>query len=650
MIPDRREGDEHWFKLLKPIYGEVMDALWRRYQSMKPERKERMLRKIKARAMRVLDMRLAADQKLYLDPPRPAVIGGGPYHVGNVTYPGTAPYPFTLYSHELIQHLFVLGPSGTGKTTFLLGLLRQLLRDGIVLWALDWKRNYRVLLRDEHGKEVLVLTIGGDIAPLRLNMLQPPAGVAVEEWVEALGDVISSGYLLMEGARSVLTEGMLEALQAQGERATFRDALPFIRAKFAQAKQRKVGWLESTERAVNQLTKGPFGDALNAREDVMTIAELLQRSVVFELEGLGDNQRKTFSVYLLQAILLTRKKQSLPKEVLHQVLLFDEAQNVFTREQLGDPPSVQGRLAREVREFGTGMLAATQETSTISSSIIANTATKIVLHTTYGPDVRMASDFLGVKPEDLGKIPMGHGIARLRERHQQSFLFRFEQQPIKNLYVTDDEVRRRYQAWRQTAPAPVLQNGPGSREVLLLLDIAAFPISKVTERYERLRWNPNTGTIAQQSILEKGLAEFLFVEDGRTRLKLLSLTPVGVEIVQAHGGIVRPTGAAGAEHELWRSRLRDRCEQHSYTVTEEFHLGERKRVDLVAVRGSTRYFIEVETGKSDVQENVRKCAGHAPLIVFFTNKTAFAAAQALIPKNVTVLMPENINRIHEILN
>ena len=44
-----------------------------------------------------------------------------------------------------------------------------------------------------------------------------------------------------------------------------------------------------------------------------------------------------------------------------------------------------------------------------------------------------------------------------------------------------------------------------------------------------------------------------------------------------------------------------------YTVEEEVSIGDGKAVDLVATKDSKRIAIEVETGKSDVDENVRKC-------------------------------------------
>jgi hypothetical protein len=82
-------------------------------------------------------------------------------------------------------------------------------------------------------------------------------------------------------------------------------------------------------------------------------------------------------------------------------------------------------------------------------------------------------------------------------------------------------------------------------------------------------------------------------------------------------------------------------------VTEEYHLGNGKRVDLCARRGERVILIEVETGKSDVHENITKCAGHGTLVVFFTNRDALEAAR--LPADVLALTPETITNLHDLL-
>jgi len=45
-----------------------------------------------------------------------------------------------------------------------------------------------------YGGDVLVLTSGGDVAPLRLNFLQPLRGVLRIEWVDSVAVTISAGF------------------------------------------------------------------------------------------------------------------------------------------------------------------------------------------------------------------------------------------------------------------------------------------------------------------------------------------------------------------------------------------------------------------------------------------------------------------------
>ena len=87
---------------------------------------------------------------------------------------------------------------------------------------------------------------------------------------------------------------------------------------------RRYGWLESSTRSLEELTKGSFGRALNATHGT-PVTELLTRSVVFELQGFGDDQKRFFCLLWLEIILLLRKSSSAPREQLQHVLVFDEA-------------------------------------------------------------------------------------------------------------------------------------------------------------------------------------------------------------------------------------------------------------------------------------------------------------------------------------
>jgi hypothetical protein len=660
------------FKRLKPLYGKRIDDLWVAYELGSPEDKQAIAEVLTILAVKRLGIAIG-DEKITLEPPPFHVITLGEYTIGNIEYPGLTPYPFTLHRKDLLRHLFVLGPSGTGKSTLIIGLLRQLLRDGVLWWSVDFKRNYRCLLHDQNAGKLVVLTVGRGTAPLSLNMLRAPPGVAPPEWVEGLTDLVATSYLLMQGARNVLKESLLGAIELQGDRATLRDALSLLKQQLVSARSgsRRYGWLESSYRSIEELTKGAIGESLNAINGT-TLADLLRVPVVFELQALGEDQKRCFCLFLLQAVLLLRKHQADEREVLRHVLVFDEAHNVFPKDQWGQL-GVPSKLAREVREYGEGIIAATQQAD-VADSLIANSGVKIILRTDYPKDVDFASKLLQIDPRWLAKIPLGQGIARLPTRFYAPFLFSFPEQPLKNQSVSDDLVRDRYAQWRGTGlldddtrrtlggivpldtvvafdeftQRPPQEAAPGAvisdQATALLNDIADYPISTTRERYERLGWQPRAGTMMQADLLRRGLIAFEMVKTLRSQLKILTLTKDGAAVLGVGARSLRHGGAA---HAYWVEQCRRWLRRHQYDVTLEFAVGGGRTVDVYGTNGSDVMMIEVETGKGDIDQTIQKLmtlTGRRVLFVFDEEtRQALRSAKATCP-DLEIWIPMDLQK------
>src|SRR5262249_13074360 len=141
-IPDRTRDKTllpDLFRRMKPLVGKRIDDLWVAYQLGKPDDKQAIEEVLTILAVKRLGIAIG-DEKIVLEPPRPEVISGGEYTIGTITYPGLPAYPFTIHRNDLLRHMFLLGPSGTGKSTLIIGLLRQFLRDDLCFWSIDWKR------------------------------------------------------------------------------------------------------------------------------------------------------------------------------------------------------------------------------------------------------------------------------------------------------------------------------------------------------------------------------------------------------------------------------------------------------------------------------------------------------------------------------
>lgn len=607
------------FRRLRPLYGAKVDALWIEYQTADVDQKREIEMLLNLVAMKRLGLGVAED-KLILDAPPAGLIGDGDFTIGDISYPSLAPYPFRVKRNELLRHIFILGPTGTGKSTLLLNLLVQILDANIPFMVFDFKRNYRCLLATKE-RDLVVFTVGRKSAPLCINALTPPDGVEFGEWAEALTDIISTSYLLMQGARNVLKEALLQAREEHGAEATLANAHASISAALdaTKAGSRRYGWLESSTRSLEELSKGAFGAALNSNGT--TITALLSRPVVFELHGFGEDQKRFFCLFFLQAVLLIRKNSAAVREQLQHLLIFDEGHNVFPRERPGEI-SVPARLAREVREYGEAIIAATQQ-SDVSESLIANSGFKLILRCDYPRDVQFASQLLQIDGRWLPKLPLGTGIARLPVRYYTPVLFTFGPQSIKNIHVGDDDVSRRWAEHFRSLTPPSLSTKPVTeREGQLLRDVAAMPICPITQRYERLAWNAKVGNTIKDQVISKALARFETVSTPTARVKILSLTDEGVAYLGSVGIDVRRTRHGGAEHEYWKWVIKSRLEGRGYAVVEEFPVGGGKTVDLRGERGADVVWVEVETGRSDVLANVEKCSQLKGRTIFvFTNMT-----------------------------
>jgi hypothetical protein len=604
------------FRKLKPLYGKLIDILWIEYQTADVERKREIEELLMLLAVKHLGISIG-EEKLVLDAPPAGLIGDGEFTIGMVSYPGITPYPFRVRRNELLRHVFILGPTGTGKSTLLLNLLLQIQAAGIPFMVFDFKRNYRCLLRATGSERLVVFTVGRNTAPLAINALTPPPGVEFEEWAEALSDIISTSYLLMQGARNVLKEALLQA-HAHGSDATLTHAHALLASELDATKSgsRRYGWLESSTRSLEELTKGSFGRALNATNGV-PVATLLTRSVVFELQGFGDDQKRFFCLFFLQAVLLLRKNATAPREQLQHLLVFDEGHNVFPRERLGEV-SVPARLAREVREYGEAIIAATQQAD-VSESLIANSGFKLILRCDYPKDVQFASQLLQIEPRWLPKLPIGCGIARLPVRFYSPILFTFDAQPIKNLTILDAEVQAHWTPQHLPQPADTVAVAPvvlTAHEEELLHDVARQPISTITDRYARLGWNAKTGNATKDTLLTKGFASFDPVTTPTGQVKILSLTEQARELLERDGITLVRTRHGGPEHEYWKFIIADRLRKRGFTVTEEYAVGGGKTVDLYAERGEEHLFVEVETGRSDIGANATKCAALRGTVLF----------------------------------
>ena len=106
-------------------------------------------------------------------------------------------------------------------------------------------------------------------------------------------------------------------------------------------------------------------------------------------------------------------------------------------------------------------------------------------------------------------------------------------------------------------------------------------------------------------------------------MTLLKLTEQGKTLLALSGMEAKALPKnASLEHEYWKELVAQQYQAKGYKIEKEVSIGEGKTIDLVATKGNDRIAIEVETGKSDLEVNLKKCreASFEKVVVVYRKK------------------------------
>lgn len=644
---------EDVFYKLRPVWGKQLDVLWQEYLVADPP-----LRRVIEKTLRVqLARRLGEtfeSENVLLKPPGPE-LAAGEYHVGRIHYGKEDYYPLGLREEEFIQHIGIFGRSGSGKTNLAYGILQELVKAGKPFLVFDWKRNYRDLLAQKEFADMLVFTVGRDVAPFRFNPLIPPPGTSGTVWLKKLVEIMCHAYFLGEGVAILLLRAIDSLYRDRGVYKgastmcpTMADVRQWLRDY--KVKGRESGWMESATRAVETLSFGELGRVLN-KGPFFDPAQLLEQRVVLELDAL-TNADKTF---LIEAFLLWIHHYRLAqesRETFKHAIIIEEAHHILLRkkQEATGEEAVTDVLLREIRELGESIICLDQHPSLISKPALGNTYTTFAMNLKHRGDIAMVQDSLLLDSEQagyLGRLEVGWAIVRLQGRWFWPFLLKVPLLRVNKGAVTDARLKK-IMAEREEDLSCLLDRSAGLSDVIstkdeesgvgtgqerriarissldkrgrigekctiglttkqkmLLEDIRQHPTSHVTERYARLSFSSRMGNRVQKELVVRGLIESAYVNLERGRIRVLALTEYGRGALGLDVGESKRTG--GLEHRYWVERIAQHIRSYGYKVTKEAATGGGQSIDILASGDGQRVAFEVETGNSNVSANLRKC-------------------------------------------
>ncbi len=351
-----------------------------------------------------------------------------------------------LTSKEINRNVSIYGAPGTGKTTLNYGMIRNSIRDHVV-WVIDKKRDYRHLKREIPDLRVIRWE------NYRRNPLRPPPGVDPVHWLQCHFTYYCHAFNLLTGSESFLIDHLNQLYNLFGvyrgsdKFPTLKDSEILLREMLTKYSHRGP-LTDYIHRNLNRCSgiNASIGSVVNC--DKGYLDELIRRreNVVFEFDGLGE----LFSSFLIEDMLFyiyyMRKAKNERGDILRNIIFMDDCTSIFSRAKernyVSGIPNID-ILLEEIREFGVGIVASTQEPSKVSDSLKANSEVKIVFNLHNGEDIGdisrcMMLDSEGMKA--ITELERGEALIHIAGR-THPFVINIPWYPVeKNL--TDEELKR----------------------------------------------------------------------------------------------------------------------------------------------------------------------------------------------------------------
>jgi len=373
-----------------------------------------------------------------------------------------------LSKKDLNKHLFVCGLTGSGKTTTVKHILKDLVqKEGTPFLVLESaKRDYRQLLANEVFKDNLnIFTIGdATVSPIRFNPFYIQEGVHPLEHIDYLKAIFNASFSLY-GPMPSIVEKCLHAIYIKkgwdltlGTHPNFIDkngdydggryqfdehyyCFPTLTDlkdevdRYIKTELDYKGELRDNIRTaiivrLESLCVGAKGLMFNTH-DFFAMDKLLDKNTILEMESLADDDDKAFFVGLVLVLISEYRQKENPavnpgmgNKGLRHFMVIEEAhrllKNVETErssEMMGNPKGkaveVFCNILAEMRSLGQGVAVVEQIPSKISPDVIKNSNTKIVHRLVSKDDQSLLAGSLSIDDYDalyLNRLKTGHAL------------------------------------------------------------------------------------------------------------------------------------------------------------------------------------------------------------------------------------------------
>lgn len=556
-----------------------------------------------------------------------AVCRDGPI-IGEMKFRGKRLEAVRLSMRDLLKHQYIVGATGTGKSTLLINEIAQVMRKGMCCWVVDPHGDLAVDIVESVGtRDVIFLDpikVRFSINPFELPpysdqyerqmMIERIIGQMVEMmkrlfgrqyWGPSLNRTFQNVIRILyqkddcptfEDILNILL-GRFEKLEGFSETQSFRD-FKYELKKIPRARMDAV--INKVDPFVkNTLLKMIFCN----KRSTIDLDELVQpgKLVIWRL---AKSELTEINMSMIGSAVITKlwfhcaaRKKSERNPIL---LVIDEFQNFGNLETLDI-------ILAEARKYGIGLTLSHQQTKQLPEKLLAgvlgNAATKIVFRVSGG-DASLLAKNMDITFERrltsiLANLPDGSAIVKLRADFGKEPIPPFEiftPPPLEKRTVDFKELISTMQR-RYAVPTPSIQ----SPQPTVLMTPKVFDLLKTVYELEQIGKEPTQGnlfkrlseskTIGRASELPPlvdqsqslGLTDRVIMKGKRGRPKILvRLTKKGMEALAVGVSPGSSQKAGGELHRALMMKLVERLREEGYYVVIPEQAGREEQPDIVA--------------------------------------------------------------------
>ncbi len=337
---------------------------------------------------------------------------------------------------DLTKHMLVVGTPGSGKSTFLVGLMDRLWKQLKIPFLViePAKNEYRSLI--DSISDLQVFSPGkNNIAPFVLNPFVPPKGVCIEKYKSIVKAAFSAAFEMWTPLDQLFDETLNICYSEQGwlDSTVVEDSSEcFSLVDFIQTYKEVVGSKGYSGEYKKQIEAAGvlrFNGLIEQNANIfdsrysVPIEDILKSPTVIELSNIKDVKQKSFVIaLLLNNIYAYVEANNINDGKLKNVILLEEAHALLCGESVGANDAANSNAAAvklltdmlaEIRSRGVGIVIADQSPKKVTSAVIANTNIKVMFRLVEADDkdiVKRSTVMNDYQQERLSKLKCGQAL------------------------------------------------------------------------------------------------------------------------------------------------------------------------------------------------------------------------------------------------